>query len=94
MVVLTYLLGSDGDTGQVDYEEVARVVSEHWSGATILRCTGVWEGEAEESALIVILHPFAARLDAESFRNHLKTHFRQDEVLMIYLVLPDDSLSP
>jgi len=83
---VTFHLGGDCETGTIDRRSVAEFVAAHWEGATILYGTGVWRGQVEETAVIIVYAETDARVD--EFSDLLREHFRQEAVYTLVEEIP------
>jgi len=80
---ITYHLGADNATGRVDLDEVLQVVSQHWEGATVAPCRGVYKGDVEESVMIVIYGSHVSQERTVAFAELLAEHFGQEAVFYL-----------
>jgi hypothetical protein len=47
-------IGADNLTGEIDLDRIAKIMSAHVAGFTLVPALGYWHGEAEPSAEIIV----------------------------------------
>lgn len=51
----TFYIGADM-TGEIDQKKITELISEHFTGGTIIPATGIWEGQTENSVMVIVGH--------------------------------------
>lgn len=69
-------------TENQNYEQVKKLVSKHFVGATLIKAEGIWQGESEHSLIIEILADDKCEQQIRQLCYAIKKLNQQDKILV------------
>jgi hypothetical protein len=82
MIITRFYIGADNKTGICDLQKIANIVAKTFKHATLIPCTGLWNGSLESSCIVEIASETMERYDAKLIARSWAAGLEQESIMV------------